>query len=1095
MLWRKATLNSLPVPADSKRRTKFRAKLKQSIAEVAAEKKTLTREEELALRHSDWKVVVAGWLIKVVSGNLDEDLAMKRSALNKLAQERQEQEAALKEAEAQRIAAAEAEELRQQALDAQQQAREASGLFTPGPTQRYFILEVLAKVVVRTAIRDGTRRAALKEFLRRQEHKLLLIHGSSEYKRKHQERLQREKDEMDQRQRYLLRVQAARLMSGGIVNETIDEAKVRAEMLLFDPWTLLDLNPSAWLSPLIIHQVEHMFERAKAANEKVQKRRLFHYLRRDYGMKCLQKKLNARTHLLVFKSMWRDLLAAKHLNKCAKRIQSAIRAYTYRQRCTKFMAHQKHVYELAETHDQARLRSKSHQFLQFWRNQCSLKYRFKNTVAAMKERKFMLSWFIWKDQFKKHKFSRIVLTAKQLSSCIALQCAVRCFLARRERQRRMARRRMGGLARRYFARLRVQKIRERARRLEDYSRSVSILHGDREVQRHLKAWHVMRCILLGAQHLQWARDCDRMRRRFAKWLNLAQYRTKRLGRRVLKIQSVVRMWLTNKYVLHYYRWRRGLVGFQALYRKRLCMRQFEYDIFFYRAAKRIQKLFRGYHCRIHLNEQRIRDVHYAASHNRYERLKYYVDKFPELVQTVDAEGNNALHNAAKNACKRTLKLLSKQKYMKPNLKNAAGYTPLHLTIASVSPARDECYFYMMERGFSDEVNGPDGKTTLLIAAEYGRTVIVHHLLYEEDHNPNIPDHNGTTALQTACWQGNVAMVKDLIENEADVNMAGYNGTFPLHDCVYSGSVEIAQMLLQQGAYINVFEPYSYQTPLMYACSAGKGDIARLYLIHNAEVNAKDVKGQSAVHHGVASNSADVYNALREADADFESQDLEGNCPMHLAAEAGAEEFAISMLHGGAYPSWQNARGDQPAHIAARYNQLQLLKQICRYDEHIGRMNYDHQTPLGVAKFYLAKECQAFLTKHYRMVEVDNGRNKVGELWWDKEIDDAVGDWEVSVSAAGERFYINRQTAEVSMQPPSLSVQQLNRVAQKAQLPLHRTVTIVKEENTLTKHQYYLDFAEKEKDVADISRGRAPSLYLHIVNYLLFLIPGPHFLSS
>lgn len=1062
VLWRKATLNSLPVVVD-KRRTKFRAKLKQSIAEVAAEKKALTPEEELALRHSDWKAVVGGWLVRVISTNLDEDLAMKRSALNKIEKDRQDRELARKEAEARRAAEVEEEEKRLQ-------AQEATGLYTPGPTQRFFILEVLAKVVVRTALRDGMRRAVLKEFLRRQEHKLLLVYGSSEYKRRDRERLQREKEEMDQRQRYLLRVQAARLMSGGIVSETLDEAKARAEVLLFDPWTLLDLNPSSWLSPLIIHQVEHMFERAVAANNGVQKGRVFHFIKRGYGMKRLKNKLDQRIYKLAFKSMFRDLLAAKHRDRCARKIQRAVRCFCSRQRCVKFMAHQQQVFNRAEVYEKAKIGSKLLKFLQFWRNKCSLKYRYKSTIAALTERRFMLTWFIWKHEFKKHKFSRIVLTARQLHCCLSLQCAIRSFLARRELRRRRARKCIGALARRYFARRRVHNERVRERRLEDFGNCVTILHCDKEARRHLKAWRIMRNLILGAWHLQRARDCDRMRRRFAKWLNLAQYRTKRLGRRVLKIQSVVRMWLTNKYVLHYYRWRRGLVGFQSVFRRRLCMRQFDYDIYFYRAAKRIQKLFRGYHCRIHMIDQRILDVHYAASHNNYDRLKHYVDKYPELVTTIDAEGNNALHNAAKNACKRTLKLLMKHKFMNPNVRNAAGYTALHLTIASVAPARDECFMYMMERGFSDEVNGPDGKTTLLIAAENGRTVIFHHLLFEEDHNANIPDSNGTTCLQTACWQGNVAMVKDLIECEADVNMAGYNGTFPLHDCVYSGSKEIAEMLLAQGAYINVFEPYSYQTPLMYACSAGKGDIARLYLIHNAEVNAKDVKGQTAVHHGVASNSADVYNALREADADFEAQDLEGNCPMHLAAEAGAEEFAISMLHGGAYPSWQNSRGDQPAHIAARYNQLQLLKQICRYDEHIGRMNYEHQTPLGVAKFYLSKDCQMFLTKHYRLVEVENGRNKVGELWWDKDIDDKVGDWEVSVSAAGERFFINRKTGEVSTQPPSLAIKDLQKAVKKAELPMHRNVTIVKEENTLTKHQYYLDFAEKEKDVADISRG-------------------------
>lgn len=1086
-LWRKATLNSLPITVD-KRRKKFKAKLKQSIADVAAEKKVPTVEEELAQRHSDWRAVVSDWLIKVVATNLDEDNALKRSVLQKLEKDRMDREAARRAAEERAVAAAEEEEQRRMFLE-QQQLKRSSDIHTPGPAQRFFILEVLAKVVVRTALRDGLRRASLREYLRIQEHKLLLIYGSDEYKRKHRERLQRERDEREQRRRYLLRVQMARLMSGGIISETMDEAKNRAEISLFDPWSMLDLHPSSWLSPYVVQIVEDLFQLRKATYERKCLKFLFHILKRAYGIKKLRDKLNRRTCKLVLRSIWRDMMGARHLNVCATRIQRAIRCMVYRVRCSRHLARLNYNDIAATAHDEVRIQAKGVKYFDHWRRLCNLKYRCKNVIACLKDRRFILTFYIWRDQFKKHKLARISLNAEQLRACISLQAAVRCAIAWRRFRSLWARKKLDALARCYFARQRVQLARESARRLQDYSASVTYIQQDHELRRHFQAWKKSRKVLEGLRHVNAAVEHDKMRRRFAKWVNLAQYRTKRLAKRVIKIQAVGRMWLAQRFVLHYYRWRRGLVAIQSIHRMRLCARQYEYEIFFYRAAKRIQKVFRGYRCRIHLNDQRVIDIHYAASHNNYDRLKYYVDKFPELITLPDEEGNNALHSAAKNACKRTLKLLMKHKFCNPNVRNAAGYTALHLTIASVSPARDDCFFYMMERGFSDEVHGPGGKTTLLIAAEYGRTIIVRHLLVDEDHNPNIADVNGTTSLQTACWQGNVAMVRDLIANEADVNMPGYNGTFPLHDVVYSGSVEIAQLLLSHGAYVNVYEPYSYQTPLMYACSAGMGEIARLYLIQGAEVNAKDVKGQSAVHHGVASNSADVYNALREADADFDSQDLEGNSPLHLAAESGAAEFAISILHGGGFPSWQNSRGDQPAHIAARYNQLELLKQICRYDEHIGRVNFDHQTPLGVAKFHLAKECQAFLTKHYRMVDVQNGRNKLGELWWDKEIDDAVGDWEVSVSASGERFFINRKTAEVTLQPPSMSANKILKTAQKAELPLHRTVTIVKEENTLTKHAYYLDFAEKEKDVAEIAKG-AFSIHLllfYAVKYLLIIL--------
>lgn len=50
-------------------------------------------------------------------------------------------------------------------------------------------------------------------------------------------------------------------------------------------------------------------------------------------------------------------------------------------------------------------------------------------------------------------------------------------------------------------------------------------------------------------------------------------------------------------------------------------------------------------------------------------------------------------------------------------------------------------------------------------------------------------------------------------------------------------------------------------------------------------------------------------------------------------------------------------------------------------------NYAHQTPLGVAKFSRSKACQLFLQSHYKRVDVTGGRNAVGDIWWDKDIDE------------------------------------------------------------------------------------------------------------
>jgi ankyrin repeat protein len=73
-------------------------------------------------------------------------------------------------------------------------------------------------------------------------------------------------------------------------------------------------------------------------------------------------------------------------------------------------------------------------------------------------------------------------------------------------------------------------------------------------------------------------------------------------------------------------------------------------------------------------------------------------------------------------------------------------------------------------------------------------------------------------------------VRELLANEADANLPGHMGSYPLHDLAHapSGRAEIAHMLLGAGALVEVFDPTSYQTPLMWA-AAGKGGYIYVYI--------------------------------------------------------------------------------------------------------------------------------------------------------------------------------------------------------------------------------------------------------------------------
>ena len=169
--------------------------------------------------------------------------------------------------------------------------------------------------------------------------------------------------------------------------------------------------------------------------------------------------------------------------------------------------------------------------------------------------------------------------------------------------------------------------------------------------------------------------------------------------------------------------------------------------------------------------------------------------------------------------------------------------------------------------------------------------------------------------------------------------------------------------------VNVYEALAYQTPAMWAARQGYDGILKLLITYGADIQIRDAYGQLAIHHGACSDSEDVFITLRDVDADFEAVDNEGNVPLHLAAESNAVNFARLLLGSGVEASPQNKRADQPSHIAARGNFVPLLKVICMYDTHIGRLNFDHQTPLGCARTALAEEAVTFLTQHFKRYHI------------------------------------------------------------------------------------------------------------------------------
>lgn len=934
---------------------------------------------------------------------------------------------------------------------------------------RFTMVEVLARIVARNALLDGTRKVLLRDFMRQRRFDLLLKYGDPEAQRAEAERLQKLRAERIAQERQRMTVLLARAMAPSIVQDIFTVATKRAGMALYDPWWMLDIDPVKFVPMTTLELVERSFHNARLRH----RHRMLAYLYRVLARCVYESRLRARARLWLLHRRMRQWYQLQQLNLRAKHVtislQRAARAFLWRRRHRRYMMHQRELIMRADHQytEQWRHHVKFPRMVSYWREYATLKRRYREVRAALKERRFLLCFYTWLDRFKRLRIAHWQQSLKHRAAAIVLQCSVRCFLARRRVRKQRARRTLLDFVRVARARSVTRLARQQRRRQAECARYVTYrvqctqLQGC--LQTWMQAWHYMR----GGDLLALAHRHILMRKRLNKWIRFTQWRTQYLGRFATRMQSLFRMFLVFRRHLRYYTWRRALIRNQGLIRRYLARRQFAYDIYYYRHARTIQRCVRGWLSRSHLDQRRVYDIHYAAANNRYERLKFYVDHRPDLVYRLDAEGNSALHHAAQNAAKRTLKLLMRFG-LPPNVLNTAGFSPLHLCISSAAVNRDECFVYMLERGFDDDQLTGTGQTCLLLAAEAANVVILKRLL-ADGHDTNVPDMYGRTCLQAACSTGNAAAVEALLENEAEVDKVGYNGTYPIHEAVSGGNVAVLHALLRYQVSINVVEPNYQQTPLMWAAQLGLGDMARQLILYGAEVNARDYQGKTAAHYAAMTNTVDIYHALREAEADFDVRDDIGDTPLHLAAKYNAFRFAQEVLHGGAYPSFQNDVGDQPAHIAAQFNQVALLQVIAQYDEHIGRCNYAHLTPLGVAKFHGSREAQEFLTQHYFIVETVDGRNAAGHIWWDKAIDQQTQDWQLQLHADGTRSFVHVRTGEISETPPAVSLSTVQALAQQAELPLQRAIVMVTEGSALTKHEYYLEYAEQKADIAIMNK--------------------------
>ena len=194
--------------------------------------------------------------------------------------------------------------------------------------------------------------------------------------------------------------------------------------------------------------------------------------------------------------------------------------------------------------------------------------------------------------------------------------------------------------------------------------------------------------------------------------------------------------------------------------------------------------------------------------------------------------------------------------------------------------------------------------------------------------------DGSTPLQWAVFEGDVAEVQRLLKAGAKVSLANNYGATPMGLAAEVGNAAIIKLLLEAGAGADSPNPDG-QTALMAVARTGNVEAARLLLDHGAKVDARERwGGQTALMWASARRHPPMMQFLISKGADVNARSINRDYQRHVTAEGR--------------PKSLDSGGFTPLLYAARENCLACVEVLLRNGADIDLPDPDGVSPLLLA---------------------------------------------------------------------------------------------------------------------------------------------------
>ncbi|XP_052192027.1 probable protein S-acyltransferase 23 isoform X2 [Diospyros lotus] len=194
------------------------------------------------------------------------------------------------------------------------------------------------------------------------------------------------------------------------------------------------------------------------------------------------------------------------------------------------------------------------------------------------------------------------------------------------------------------------------------------------------------------------------------------------------------------------------------------------------------------------NEEPSIDVYGAAAYGDFEKLRKFVEEDGVSLSRPDRNGYYALQWAALNNFAAIVQYIIEHGGDVHATDNAKQ-TALHWTAVRGSIAAADVLLHNGARVEAADVNG---YRVVHVAAQYGQTTFLNHIIAKYQADFDVPDNDGRSPLHWAAYRGFADTIRLLLFRDACQGRQDKKGCTPLHFAALTGNVEACNVLVHKG---------------------------------------------------------------------------------------------------------------------------------------------------------------------------------------------------------------------------------------------------------------------------------------------------------